>query len=267
MRDFTGERGVPAGLLVNLQNVNTGSNLVKFMVKPIIMQSVSPYKKGQFLVLLLLIASTGAFAQLPWKSYKLTDDGDTINRLDLKGRKQGPWINHIDALRGEPGHEEEGWYKYDRKEGQWRLYTLMGDLMGIEYYKWGYKDSICRYYSMNGQVLTEQSWKALNPDKAYDTLQIEDIDHPDNYRTVIVKNEGASLKHGAWKYYDTNTGALIKTVNYTLGREEVPEKKNATAGKEENVPKATTKPKEVREFEKKHSGKKKVKYQDGTVNQ
>jgi hypothetical protein len=30
-------------------------------------------------------------------------------------------------------------------------------------------------------------WRALNPDKLYDTLEIEDIDHLNEYKTVIVK--------------------------------------------------------------------------------
>src|SRR5438067_2902394 len=100
----------------------------------------------------------------------------------------------------------------------------MGDLVGVEYYKWGLKDSVCRYFTNMGELRLEQGWKALNPDKVYDTLEIEDPDNLNTYRTVIIKNEGASIKHGVWKYYDPTTGAVVKEEVYTLGKLEQAEK-------------------------------------------
>ena len=211
------------------------------------------------ILFVLLFFSVSSFAQ--WKDYKLTSKGDTLNRVDKLGRKWGPWKIHYDEVRGEPGYEEEGWFEKNRKEGEWRLYSLMGDLVGIEYYKWGLKDSICRYFTNMGELRLEQSWKALNPDKAYDTLEIEDPDNLNSYRTVIIKNEGASVKHGAWRYYDPATGAVLKEEVYTLGKLETPEK-TAVAPIEK---KAVPKPKEVIEFEKKNAGKKRVRYKDGST--
>ena len=96
---------------------------------------------------LLILFSTSGYAQtFPWKEYKLTPKGDTINRLDNWDRKQGPWVHRVDKVRGEPGYEEEGWYVHNRKDGEWRLYSLAGDLVGTENYKWGLKDGICRYF-------------------------------------------------------------------------------------------------------------------------
>ena len=207
----------------------------------------------------LLLFSVNGFSQ--WKDYKLNAKGDTLNRIDMKNRKQGPWVNHYDGVRGEPGYEEEGWYKNDRKEGEWRLFSLMGDLVGVENYRWDFKDGKCLYFSKHGDLRLEQSWKALNPDKEFDTIQVEDPDKLDSYTQVIVKNEGAALKHGTWKYYDPETGAIIRTENYILGKLET-EKSTAAAPAEK---KAVPKPKEVMEFEKKNSGKKKVKYRDGSV--
>ena len=98
--------------------------------------------------------------------------GDTLNCVDRQDRKQGKWVNHVDEVRGEPGYEEEGEYKNNRKEGPWRIYTLQGDLLGVEYYKWGNKDGVCQYFAPSGALLKEESWRALNPDKASDTLQV-----------------------------------------------------------------------------------------------
>ena len=213
----------------------------------------------RWISVLLMLFSLQGFSQ--WKDYKLNANRDTLNRVDMKGLKQGEWVNRVEALRGEPGYEEEGIYLNSRKEGEWRLYTLMGDLVGIENYKWGNKDGVCQYFSLHGDLVAEQSWKALNPDKQYDTLEVEDIDQLNSYKTVIVKNEGAGIKHGTWKYY--SGGSVVRTEIYTLGKLEGDRGGPATVTSGEK--KAVAKPKEVLEFEKKNSGKKKVKYKDGST--
>lgn len=216
----------------------------------------------RWISLMLILFSTATFAQdrYQWKEYKLTPKGDTINRVDHLGRKQGPWVHRYETVRGEPGYEEEGWYENNRKEGDWRLFNLVGDLVGAENYKWGLKDGIARYFSKHGELRLEQSWKALNPDKPYDTIDVEDPEKLDTYKQVIIKNEGAAIKHGIWKYYNEE-GIVIRSERYELGKLE--EEAKSTAATTEKKPVA--KPKEVLEFEKKNAGKKRVKYQDGST--
>ncbi|HXL57136.1 MAG TPA: hypothetical protein VN958_12805 [Chitinophagaceae bacterium] len=84
------------------------------------------------------IISLSSYGQ--WKSFALGVKGDTLNRVDQNNLKQGPWVTHVESLRGEPGYEEEGVYKDGKKEGTWRMYNLMGDLLAKENYKWGYKN-------------------------------------------------------------------------------------------------------------------------------
>lgn len=209
--------------------------------------------------LLLLFYISG---QAQWKDYILNANGDTLNRLDKQDRKQGPWVHRYETMRGEPGYEEEGFYKDNRKEGEWRLFSLSGDLVGVENYKWGLKDGLCKYYSMHGDLRLEQAWKALNPDKIYDTIDVEDPDKFNSFRQVVIKNEGAAIKHGVWKYYDPETGSLMRSETYVLGKLET----EPTAAKPETGEKKTiAKPKEVLEFEKKNQGKKKVKVKDGST--
>ena len=209
--------------------------------------------------LLLLFYISG---QAQWKDYTLNANGDTLNRIDKQDRKQGPWIHRYETVRGEPGYEEEGFYKDNRKEGEWRLFSLSGDLVGVENYRWGFKDGVCKYYSMHGDLRLEQGWKALNPDKLYDTIDVEDPDKFNSYRQVVIKNEGAAIRHGVWKYYDPETGTLQRTETYVLGKLET----EPTAAKTEVGEKKTiAKPKEVLEFEKKNQGKKKVKVKDGST--
>jgi hypothetical protein len=225
------------------------------------------YFKGMvrllFLMLLvgLQLASLRGYSQ--WKDFIISPKGDTLNRVDKQDKRQGRWVNHFDEVRGEPGYEEEGVYIDNRKEGTWRLYSLGGDLSGVEFYKWGNKDGVCQYFGMNGTLLREESWRALNPDKAYDTLTVEDIDHLDKYKTVIVKNDGVAIKDGEWKYYDPMTGMISRSEVYTLGKLERRSTAQKPAGAD-SAGAAVAKPKEVLDFEKK-TGKKKVNVQNGST--
>lgn len=215
----------------------------------------------RYLILILLLGgSLSSHAQL--KSYIIGIKGDTLNKVDASGKKQGKWVVKMPSLRGEPGYEEEGVYVDDRKEGPWRRYSGGGDLLAIENMRWGYKDGLSQYFSGFGQLLRDERWKALNPDKQYDTVQIEDIDKPDHYKNVILKNEGASVKHGRWQTYDPITGLIVKTEQFTLGSSDI-KKSEVTAAATEK--KSVAKPKEVLEFEKKNAGKKKIKVKDGST--
>jgi hypothetical protein len=233
----------------------TGKRLIVFEIKPVNMRRIL----FPFLLILLHLCAFNGYAQ--WKDYTIGPKGDTLNCLDKQDKKQGRWVNHYDEIRGEPGYEEEGLYKNSRKEGTWRLYSLAGDLTGVEFYKWGNKDGVCQYFGINGTLLREEGWRALNPDKQYDTLQVEDIDHLDKYKTVIVKNEGVAIKDGTWKFYDPTTGMVARTETYTLGKLEKPQSTSSTAAA---AAPTQTKPKEVLDFEKK-TGKKKVKVQTGSA--
>jgi hypothetical protein len=210
----------------------------------------------------LLLISVSGYAQL--KSYTIGPKGDTLNKVDNKGLKQDKWVNHFDEIRGEPGYEEEGEYRDNRKEGVWRLYSLQGDLIGVENYRWGNKDGLCQYFGMNGSLKKEEAWRAMNPDRQYDTVVVEDLDKLDQYHTVIVKNEGVAIKHGDWKTYDPATGMITKTETYTLGKLEKP-RAGGLMSDSLRTARSKIKPKEVLDFEKKNSGKKKIKVRDGSV--
>lgn len=216
-------------------------------------------RQALFIFLFAQMIGLSGFSQLT--GYSIGPRGDTLNGVDKLDRKQGKWVNHVDELRGEPGYEEEGVYKDNRKEGAWRIFSLQGDLIGLEYYKWGNKSGVCQYFGINGTLLWEESWIAFNPSKLYDTLVIEDIDHPDKYKTVIIKNTGAAIKDGVWKYYDPLTGAIARTEAWEVGKLE---KSQAGQRASPDSTQAVAKPKEVLDFEKKAS-KHKIKVQDGSV--
>ncbi len=59
----------------------------------------------RWIAFLCLLITFDAQAQL-WKDYKLNANNDTLNRIDQKDRKQGPWVHRYESVRGEPGYEE-----------------------------------------------------------------------------------------------------------------------------------------------------------------
>ncbi|MFY7651646.1 MAG: hypothetical protein ACOVQE_03050 [Chitinophagaceae bacterium] len=195
------------------------------------------------------------------KTYRLNDNGDTLNCTDVKGLKQGKWVIKMPALRGEPGYEAEGIFVNDLKEGLWRNYNLVGDLIAEEQYKWGYKNGICRYFSVAG-LEREESWKAVNPENPYDTIDVPDPAAPSRFERVVIKLDGKTLKDGIWKYYYSGSMSVMRTETYRLDKLVVPEI-NEDLKNEEAAKKKIAKPKEILEYEKKNQGKKQIKVRTG----
>lgn len=218
---------------------------------------------------LLFFTGMGGFAQ--YKSYKLTDRGDTINAIDVKGIKQGPWLETFPALRGNPGYEEEGIYIDGKKDGIWRRYSLQGDVLAVETYKWGLLNGKSQYYSLFG-LEREESWWAIDPGKKFDTLEVPDLYAEGNYRTVIVPNEGRSMRHGSWTFYNTQTGRIESSEEYirdsavgVLGALGISKKTQPKNEGDSSTTKKVDKPSVVQDWEKKNAGKKKVKVRDGST--
>lgn len=199
-------------------------------------------------------------ASAQYRSYNISVRGDTINRVDNNGLKQGPWVVHVDPLRGEPGYEEEGYFVNNKKEGAWRKYTLSGDFIALEHYKHGDKDGKSQYYNAFGDLLREENWRAYNPDAPYDTIPVYGKDNNQIISFKIVKAEPYSVKDGDWTWYDPQTGRIARIEKYDRGH--LLQQNNPKEFVREE-PMQKIKPKEVIEFEKKNSGKKKVKVIDG----
>jgi len=228
----------------------------------------------RFIILLTLLISINGFGQ--YREYKIGPRGDTLNRIDMQGRKQGPWVVIVPELRGEQGYEEEGYFENDKKTGTWRRYTPMGDKVAVENYRWGNKDGPAQYYTITGGLVREESWRAVNPENPWDTVDIIDPDNPDKIlKSVIVKLDGYSLKHGLWTYYDPQFGTIIRHEKYFLdslagkqnpkGEELLPidVSKGYQATTDSLGNKSVKKPAALLEYEKKNSGKKSIKVRDG----
>src|SRR6476661_8472400 len=171
----------------------------------------------RFIFVLTMLVSFSCFGQ--YKNFILGPKGDTLNRIDMNGKKQGPWVVHVDDNHGERGYEEEGYFLNDKKDGTWRQYSLDGDLIAVENYRWVNKDGKCQYYTNIGDLIREESWKAVNPDNPYDTVAVYDVNDPTKVvGHEVVKLDGFSLKHGTWKYYDPMNGTIEKTERWYLDK-------------------------------------------------
>ncbi|MFZ9695341.1 MAG: toxin-antitoxin system YwqK family antitoxin [Chitinophagaceae bacterium] len=165
----------------------------------------------------LVFSSFTASAQ--WKDFLLTKRGDTLNRVDLVGKKQGPWVVTVPELRGERGYEEEGYFVNDQKEGIWKKFSPEGVKIAEENYRWGKLQGKQLYFSFNGGLIREESWRAMDPANAYDTVVIYDLKDPDKMvGEVVVKNEGLSMRHGQFVYYDPRTGSVLQTEYYVMNK-------------------------------------------------
>ena len=201
-------------------------------------------------------------ADAQYKTYKISVKGDTINAVDNKGMQQGKWVIHVDQLRGEPGHEEEGIFLNNKKEGPWRTYTLQGDLTALENYKYGGKDGRSQFFTPLGDLVREENWRAYNPDVPYDTIPVYGTGNNEIISYKIVKAEQYSVKNGDWTYYDPSTGRIMKVEKYDRGHL-LDQPKTTDIVTDEPMKKIV--PKEVLEYQKKNSGKKKVKVRDGST--
>ena len=233
----------------------------------------------RFIILLLLL--TGLQSQAQWKSFIVNAKGDTLNRVDKNGLKQGPWVVKVPDLRGERGYEEEGEFENDIKEGTWKRFSLQGDLLAIESFRYGYRDGRNIYFNFLGELQREETWRAIDPSNPYDTVNVYDVNDPSKViGKKVVKVEPNSYKHGTWKYYNTERGTVERTEEWVMDKPKVKElpvddmapidvaKTEGEEGETNKDEKKTvnkTKPKEVLEFEKKNAGKKKVKVRTGST--
>ena len=213
-----------------------------------------------------------------WKSFELSPRGDTLNRVDKQGMRQGPWVIAVPELRGERGYEEQGYFVNDKKEGEWTKFSIEGIKIADEQYRWGLLNGRQKYYTPFGGLARTESWRALDPANAFDTVLVYDLNDPNKViGQVVVKNEGASFKHGPFVYYDPRTGKVEQKVEYVMnklkeegmGTSLMPLdpriKPTYTPTLDSTGNKKVSKPGVIQDFEKKNSGKKSIRVRDGAT--
>jgi hypothetical protein len=224
---------------------------------------ISKMQKIRLTTLLFVLLATNATAQ--YKSFKISANGDTINIVDNKGLKQSRWVNSIAPLRGEPGYDEEGEYKDDKKTGVWRLYNTTGDIIGVENYLYGGKDGLQQYFSYLGGLVREENWKGYNPDAPYDTVAVYGNGNGEITSYKIVKAEQYSVKDGEWKFYNAETGEVESTQHWDRNRlvKDADDGGGADNADADTTTKKEVKPQAILDYEK--SSKKRKKEREGNT--
>ncbi|WP_298731682.1 hypothetical protein [uncultured Chitinophaga sp.] len=152
------------------------------------------------IVILLIISCSALLTQAQTPT--------AVNQTDAKQRKQGPWIEQVEPLRGEPGYSWEGSYKNDRKEGVWKKYNEIGDLIAEETYHNGVLDGPCKYYYPNGKLSAAGVMLAMEIEGEIDTVLVIDPVTQEESRVEVVR-KGNSVRNGEWRLYDED-GHMIK---------------------------------------------------------
>lgn len=160
--------------------------------------------------------------------FALAVNAQTTNKKDAKQRKQGPWIEQVAPLRGEPGYSWEGSYKNDRKEGVWKKYDETGNIIAEETFHNGVLDGPCKYFYPNGKLSAAGVMLAMDIEGEIDTVLVIDPVTQEESRVEVVR-KGNSVRNGEWRLYDED-GNMVKET-YSRGEivtgEKVQRKANA----------------------------------------
>lgn len=166
-------------------------------------------RAGSFLVFIsFLLVSFSATAQ----KEQLPSTNAPLNKLDAEGKRNGTWWITNPARKGESANAEFGNYDHGVKYGKWYTIDHEGDISAIEMYKKGFLDGEVKYYA-KGIMYCSGFYKLMNSATAGDTIMVT---HPetDNQELVALKDELWSARHGTWKFYDEETGKLLREEEY-----------------------------------------------------
>ena len=137
-----------------------------------------------------------------------------VNKFDESGKRNGIWLISQDARMGEEGFSEFGNYDHGLKYGKWYKIDGEGDLMSVESFRNDVLDGEVKYYD-KGQLTCTGNYRGLNPDTQFDTIMVT---HPvtgaETLRTVAT--ERGTVRHGLWRFYDPQTGKLLKEEEYQV---------------------------------------------------
>ena len=167
----------------------------------------------RFLLSILLVFTFIGFAEA--QSYEIVD-GDTINKVDADGRRQGKWLvkanPKIDLGYAAGEVVETGSYSTSRKTGEWlKTYPGGSPKSKLTYVKGRPKGPYILYYD-NGQIEEQGNWartKNTGDFKRY---------HPNGETSQEFTFSPTGKRTGTQKYYYDN-GQLRLEGTWTEGQE------------------------------------------------
>ncbi len=167
----------------------------------------------KILLQIFLMVSLASSAQS--QSYEL-NGSDTINKIDVAGKKQGKWIlkgKHKPGTCYQPEQKiEEGKYADNRKTGMWVEFYCNGNMKNKLTFVNGRPDGYAIMYHENGKISEEGNWKVNRWVGNYKLY----------YENGQVQHEFAfnpsGKREGPQKYFYDN-GQLAIEGNFSNGKE------------------------------------------------
>ncbi len=165
--------------------------------------------------LLFTLSILYSFSYLEAQSQELYK-GDTINKIDIDGRKQGKWVlmgKHKPGTCYAPEAKvEEGKYQDNRKKDVWIEYFCNGNMRNKLTFTSGKPDGYAQMFHENGKISEEGNWKnnrwVGNYKLYYENGQVQ-------HEFVFNPN---GKREGAQTYYFENGQKAIEG-NFTNGKE------------------------------------------------
>jgi len=154
---------------------------------------------------LILALPTAAFAQEAERT-------EPLNARDAAGKPHGLWYIRQPARMGEPASTQWGMFEHGAKTGVWYTTDAEGELISTERFRAGLKHGEARYFE-RGRVLAAGPYLALNATRAWDTVWVTDAVTLAE-RRVPIRTERGSIRHGLWRFYDAESGRLVREVDY-----------------------------------------------------
>lgn len=137
-----------------------------------------------------------------------------FNQVDANGKRTGKWWITYNARMDEGAYSEFGHYDRGRKYGQWYKIDDNENLMSIETYNNDVLDGEVKYFD-RGQLSCIGHYRGLNPKYEYDTIVITDpVTGAETLRAI--PSDRGTMRHGMWRYYDPETGRLVKEEEYQV---------------------------------------------------
>jgi hypothetical protein len=135
-----------------------------------------------------------------------------LNKLDAEGKRNGTWWVSNPARKGESANAEFGNYDHGVKYGKWYTIDNEGDISAIEMYRNNYLDGEVKYYA-KGILYCTGWYKLLNSGLEGDSIVVV---HPETHDEMLVplKATTESVRHGTWRFYDEETGKLLREEEY-----------------------------------------------------
>lgn len=138
--------------------------------------------------------------------FKYSEDGKVIEygQYDENGLKTGKWKEKIKYDIFYDNHIEEGFYKFDKKIGLWKISDSMGNIVEIDNYNFQPEKWLKTKYYLDGKVFEKSYYEGYKEHGKYRQF----------YKSGSIMEKGRyymGYNVGLWKFYDEKGKIKSKT--------------------------------------------------------